>query len=79
MARKPDELTSSVDIVTPNDRPVLVRNHGVIENFDALLCFVALSFLISIDVGNFVKGLSQICSLCFVLQLTFLKEPEKFS
>ena len=54
--------TSWVAIVTPTDRPKSVRNRSVIK----LFCGVVLSFCpfeISVDVGAFVIGLSQISSL----------------
>ena len=58
-ARKPVNHTSSVDVVTPTDRPKSVRNRCLIE----LFCGVVLSlcpFDISVGVGAFVIGLSQI-------------------
>ena len=62
-ARKPVNHTSWVDVVTPTDRPKSVRNRCVIE----LFCGVVLSlchFYISVGVGAFVIGLSQISSFC---------------
>ena len=47
-------------IVTPTDRPRLVRNHCVIEVFGGVFVLAYLDFYVS--VGAFVKGLSQISS-----------------
>ena len=46
--------TSGVAVVTPNARPKLVRNRGVIEIFDDVCVFLVLLFGFSADVGAFV-------------------------
>ena len=55
--------TSWMDIVTPTDRPKSVRNRSVIELFVALFVLSFCPFDISVGVGAFVIGLSQISSL----------------
>ena len=62
MIRKPVNHTSLVAVVTPTDRPNSVRNRGVIELFWGVVCFVTLPFDIVTGLGDFVIGLSQICS-----------------
>ena len=57
-ARKPVNHTSWVAVVTPTDRPKSVRNRCLIE----LFCGVVCPFDISVVVGAFVIGLSQISS-----------------
>ena len=60
-ARKPINHTSWVAVVTPTNRPKSVRNRCVIEVF----CGVVLplcAIVISVVVGAFVIGLSQISS-----------------
>ena len=54
--------TSWVAVVTPTDRPKLVRNHSVIELFVALFVLSLCPFDISVGVGAFVIRLSQISS-----------------
>ena len=54
--------TSWVAIVTPTDRPKSVRNRYVIELFGALFMLSFCPFDISVGVGTFVLGLSQIYS-----------------
>ena len=57
-------LTTSVyqTIVTPTERPKSVRNRCVIEVFRGV-CVLSRCFLgFSLDVGDFVIGLSQISS-----------------
>ena len=54
--------TSWVAVVTPTDRPKSVRNRCVIELFCGVVCVVTLPFDISVGVGAFVIGLSQISS-----------------
>ena len=55
--------TSWVAVVFPINRPNSVRNHCVIELFFAALFVLSLCpFAISVDVGAFVIGLSQISS-----------------
>ena len=50
-----------VAVVTPTDRPKSVRNRCVIEVFGGgVFCVDTLRFGISVGVGVFVKGLSQI-------------------
>ena len=53
-------------IVTPTDRPKSVRNRSVIELFVALFVLSFCPFDISVSVGAFVTGLSQMSS--FFLQ-----------
>ena len=43
-ARKPNNHTSWVTVVTPTDRPKSVRNFCVIELFCGVVCVVTLSF-----------------------------------
>ena len=52
--------TSWVAVVTPTDRPKSVRNRCVIEFFVALFVLSLCPFDISVGVGAFVIGLSQI-------------------
>ena len=54
--------TSWVAVVTPTDRPKSVRNRCVIELFMALFVLSLCPFGISVGVGAFVIGLSQISS-----------------
>ena len=54
--------TSWVAVVIPTDRPKSVRNRCVIELFCGVVCVVTLPFYISVGVGAFVIGLSQISS-----------------
>ena len=61
-ARKPVNHTSWVALVTPTDRPKSVRNRCLIELFCGVVCVVTLPFYISVGVGSFVIGLSQISS-----------------
>ena len=49
-----------IGVFTPSDRPQSVRNGLVVLTFWWLLCDVALLVYFSVDVGTFVKGLSQI-------------------
>ena len=60
-ARKPVNHTSWVAVVTPTDRPKSVRNRCVIF-FVALFVLSLCPFDISVGVGAFVIGLSQISS-----------------
>ena len=55
--------TSWVAIVTPTDRPTSVRNRCVIELFCGLFVLSLCPFDISVGVGAFVVGLSQISSV----------------
>ena len=54
--------TSWVTVVTPNDRSKSVRNCCVIELFVALFVLSLCLYTISVGVGAFVIGLSQISS-----------------
>ena len=54
--------TSWVAIVTPTDRPKSVRNRSVIEFFVALFVLSFCPLDISVGVGAFVIGLSQMPS-----------------
>ena len=54
--------TSWVAVVTPTDRPKSVRNRCLIELFLALFVLSLCPFDISMGVGAFVIGLSQISS-----------------
>ena len=54
--------TSWVDVVTPTDRPKSVRNCCLIELFVTLFVLSICPFDISVGVGAFVIGLSQISS-----------------
>ena len=49
-------------VVTPTDRPKSVRNRCVMELFSGVVCVVTFPFDISVGVGAFVIGLSQISS-----------------
>ena len=59
---KPVNHTSWVAVVTPTDRPKTVRNRCVIELFVAFFVLSLCPFDISVGVGAFVIGLSQISS-----------------
>ena len=61
-ARKPVNHTVGWAVVTPTDRPKSVRNRCVIELFMALFVLSLCPFDISVGVGAFVIGLSQISS-----------------
>ena len=58
--------TSWVAVVTPTDRPKSVRNRCLIELFCGVVCVVTAPFDISVGVGAFVIGLSQIFSFLFL-------------
>ena len=62
---KPVNHTSWVAVVTPTDRPKSVRNRCLIELFVALFVLSLCPFDISVGVGAFVIGLSQISSFFF--------------
>ena len=64
-ARKPVNHTGWVFVVTPTDRSKLVRNQCVIGLLCSVICVVLLlcPFDISVGVGAFVIGLSQISFL----------------
>ena len=64
-AGKPVNNTSWVAVVTPT--PKLVRNRCVIELFVALFVLSLCPFDISVGVGDFVIGLSQVSSFLSVL------------
>ena len=59
-ARKPVNHTSWVAVVTPTDRPKSVRNRCLIELFLWRCLCCHCPFDISVGVGAFVIGLSQI-------------------
>ena len=59
--------TSWVAVVTPTDRPKSVRNRCLIELFVALFVLSLCPFDISVGVGAFVIGLSQISFLSLFL------------
>ena len=62
-ASKPVNHISWVAVVTPTDRPKSVRNRCLIELFFVALFVLSLCpFDISVGVGAFVIGLSQISS-----------------
>ena len=70
-ARKPVNHTSWVAVVTPTDRPKSVCNRCLIELFCGVVCVVTLPlFDISVGVGAFVIGLSEISSF---FSLTFVR------
>ena len=54
--------TSWVAIVTPTDRPKSVRNRCVIEVFGGVFVLSCCFLGFSVGEGDFVIGLSQICS-----------------
>ena len=67
-ARKPVYHTGWVAVVTQTDRPNSVRNRCVIKLFVALFVLSLCPFDISVCIGAFVIGLSQISSfLCFYM------------
>ena len=71
-ARKPVNHTSWVAVATPTDRPKSVRNCCLIEFFVALFVLLICPFHVSVGVGAFVIGLSQISSfLSLLLQNEF--------
>ena len=57
-----DNLLGGGGVVTPTDHPKSVRNRCVIELFVALFMFSLCHFYMSVVVGAFVTGLSQISS-----------------
>ena len=57
-------------IVTPADRPKLVRNRCVIEVFGGVLCVVTLLLDFSVGVRASVIGLSQISSFSLICKFT---------
>ena len=61
-------------VVTPTDRPTSVRNRCAIELFMALFVLSLCPFGISVGVGAFVIGLSQI-SFFFSLFTNFFHVP----
>ena len=58
--------TSWVAVATPTDRPKSVRNCCLIELFVALFVLSLCPFDISVGVGTFVIGLSQISSFLLI-------------
>ena len=71
-ARKPVNHTSCMAVVTPTDRPKSVRNRCLIELFVALFVLSLCPFDISVGVGAFLIGLSQISSFCLRAKLSSL-------
>ena len=71
-ARKPVNHTVGVALVTPTDRPKSVRNRWFNRTF-LWRCFVLslCPFDISVGVGVFVIGLSQISSSMFLFYTAF--------
>ena len=59
--------TSQVAIITPTDRPKSVRNRSVIELFVALFVLSFCPFDISVGVGAFVIGPSEISSFFLLI------------
>ena len=59
--------TSWVAVVTPTDRPKSVRNRCLTDLFVALFVLSLCPFDISVGVGAFVIGLSQISSFLSLL------------
>ena len=59
-ARKHVNHTSLMTAVTPTDSPKSVRNRCLIELFCGVVCVFTVLFDISVVVGAFVIGLSQI-------------------
>ena len=70
--RKPVNHTSWVAVVTPTDRPKSVRNRCLIELFVALFVLSLCPFDISVGVGAFVIGLSQISSFLSLLSIQYV-------
>ena len=73
-ARKPVNHTSWVAVVTPTDRPKSVRNRCVIELFCGVVLLSLCLFDISVGVGAFVIGLSQISSFFSYSSETCVKD-----
>ena len=73
-ARKPVNHTSWVALVTPTDRPKSVRNRCLIELFVALFVLSLCPLDISVGVGAFVIGLSQISSFFSLLVFSIFLE-----
>ena len=69
---------SWVTVVTQTDRPKSVCNHYVIELFVALFVLSLCTFDISVGVGAFVIGLSQISSFSFYLLSTSILNHERY-
>ena len=63
-------VTSSVAIVTPTDRPKLVRNRHVIEVFGGVVVLSRCFLDFSVGVGAFVIGLSKISSFFSLTKVT---------
>ena len=57
-------------VVSPTDRPRSVRNRCVIELFVALFVLSLCPFGISVGIGAFVIGMSQISFLNFKIQIS---------
>ena len=69
--------TSWVAVVTPTDRPKSVRNRCLIELFCGVVCVVTAPFDISVGVGAFVIGLSQISSFLSLICILKAKSEAK--
>ena len=63
---KPVNHISMVTVVTATDRPKSVRNRCVIQLFVALFVLSLCPFDISVCVGAFAIGLSQISSFLYL-------------
>ena len=61
-AFKPVIHTSQLAVVTPTDRPKLVRDRCLIELFGGVFVLSLCPFDISVDIGAFAMGLGQILS-----------------
>ena len=59
-------------VLTPTDRPKLVRTRCVIKVFGGVFCVVRLLFGSSVGVGAFVIGLSQITSFFSLFPINIL-------
>ena len=69
--------TSWVAVVTPTDGPKLARNRCVMELFCGVVMLSLCPIDISVGVGAFVIGLSQISSLFSWLHGIRLSDPER--
>ena len=62
-------------VVTPTDRPKSVRNRCVVELFVVLFVLSLCSCDISVGVGAFVIGLSQISSFFSLCKIPMFIQP----
>ena len=69
----PVNQLATPSVVTPTDRPKSVRNICVIELFVALFVLSLCPFDISVGIGAFVIGLSQISSPFLLYKKTWSK------